>query len=158
VTFIEGGDRGGATGYAMGSFSEDTPFRLHSARTFSPGATKAQIRDWQFARTGTIRVVEGFQLRASNNFTADLTGVHLIGAMEFADFLGWCDPPIVWQMPADKAHVHDDILKRSGLWRQGGEVGWHTGRHANDAIIHILKFLKVTLKHEPTIAHYWGNR
>ena len=157
MTWIEGWDPGGATGFASGVFTDDRPFTLTHVATLTPGGVKRAMRDWQYTN-GVIRVVEDFRLRSSNRFTADLQGDRLIGAMDFAEFMGITDTHIVWQMPYDKKHVTDQVLKDGGLWPTPRDVNHNTARHVNDAIIHILKYLKVDLKHEPTIEKYWGGQ
>jgi hypothetical protein len=150
VTYIEGWDPGGATGYVFGSFTDTRPFTVHGAATLSPPRVRVRMRSWR-GDDGVVRVVEDFRLRASNRFTADLQGDRLIGAMVFAEDLGMTSP-IIWQMPTDKAHVPDSVLRDGGLWRTPSEGG---SRHIHDAIIHVLAYLKTNLKHEPTIRKYW---
>lgn len=155
MTYIDGYDPGGATGYAFGHFTDDLPFMLVDAYTLNPVQVHQELACWPI-RTGWIHVVEDFRLRASNEFTADLQGDRLIGSMEFAQYLGMNDVPLVWQMPSEKKHVTDQVLKDAGLWFTPKRAGAKSGRHINDAIVHILRYLKVELEHEPTIRHYWG--
>jgi hypothetical protein len=152
VTYIEGWDPGGTTGYVFGHFDDVRPFSIYRTANLSKEKVLSEISDWAPVERdeAPIRVVEGFRLRSSNRFTADLTGDRIIGAMELAEYVGWTD--IIWQMPTDKAHVPDQVLRDGGLWRTKGEGG---SRHIHDAIIHVLKYLKVDLKHEPTIRKYW---
>ena len=151
MTYIEGWDPGGKTGFVYGFFTDERPFTVVRTATLYPPTVRRQMQEWR-GDDETIRVVEDFRLRGSNKFTADLQGDRLIGAMVFAEELGMTSP-IIWQMPADKAHVHDDVLRRGGLWRTPSRGG---SRHVHDAIIHVLKYLKVTVEHEPTIRKYWG--
>lgn len=151
---IEGYDPGESTGYVLGWLSETEPFTLSSAMTLDYWDTQDMIIRWPIW-PHRIRVVESFKLRGSNKFTANLDGKELIGAMKLQQRN--CPlVPIVWQTPQDKGLVDDQVLKDSGLWFTPTRAQWKTGRHINDAIIHVLGYLKRS-GHQPTIDKYWGD-
>lgn len=152
MTHLESYDPGLATGIAIGYYNDTTPFKLLSVRTVDPEWMQDDIWTW-FDSPHVVRVVEGFRLRGSNKFTADLTGVELIGAMKLVQNMQ--DVEINWQMPTDKALVPDQILRDGGLWQTPKMVGYKTARHINDAIIHALAYL-FKQGHAPTIEKYWG--
>jgi hypothetical protein len=152
MTHLEAYDPGLATGIASGYYDDVTPFTLLSARVVDPEWMYKDIWSWQHT-AGVVRVMEGFRLRGSNNFTADLTGVELIGATKLMTrFHPGLE--LYWQMPTDKALVPDHILKEHGLWQTGKMVDHVDGRDANDAIIHALAFL-FKQRHAPTIDKYF---
>ncbi len=151
-TYIEAYDPGEATGYTFGYFSETEGFTMVSAQTLTREEVFAKMADEWPQVPGRIRVVESFRLRASNNFSANLIGKEIIGAMKFAEYIYDMDT-INWQTRGDKALIPDHVLKEHGLWKTPTDVGWNTGRHVNDATIHILAYLH---KHEhlPTLQRY----
>ncbi len=153
MTFIEGYDPGKSTGYVRGVFDDDLHYTPIVFDTLSPEQVYRKVLDWE-QEPDCIRVVENFRLRGSNQFTAKLRGVGLIEVMKFRDYMLPSLRPIVWQKPTDKALVPDQLLKDTGLWRTGGQVGSNTGRHVNDATIHVLAYL-FKQKHQPTIKWYW---
>lgn len=154
MPYIEAYDPGKATGLAHGYFDDQTPFELDGAMIIGPEAFEDYIWEWGTPAepTDPIRIYEGFRLRSGNKFTADLTGVELIGQMKLVARKRLIT--LHKQMPTDKALVHDSVLKAAGIWQTGKMVGHADGRDANDAIIHILAYLKKT-GHVPTIEHYW---
>lgn len=154
MPYIEAYDPGKASGLAHGYYDDATPFELDGVMIIGPEAFEDYIWEWGTPAepTNPIRVYEGFRLRSGNKFTADLTGVELIGQMKLvARKRGIM---LHKQMPTDKALVHDSVLKAAGIWQTGKMVGHADGRDANDAIIHILAYLK-KIGHVPTIEHYW---
>jgi hypothetical protein len=151
--FIEAYDPGNATGYVMGSFSDTEPFRPHKMVTLEPPEVYRMVaQEWPLA-PNRIRIVESFRLRSSNEFSARLKGVGLIEVMRFGEYIHNTMDPIIWQTRGDKALIKDEVLRKSGLWRTGKQVGWNTGRHVNDASIHILAYL-FKQRHEPTLKLY----
>lgn len=147
MRYILAFDPGGTTGWAFGGYSDE------SALSFIGGG---QIEDglhgfiyWfeqPEAFAGNITIVsESFQLRASVR-NPDVTPLRIEGALEA--LLG--PGRVVYQQPALKSTVGDQLLKDNGLWIPGQ-------RHQMDARIHAIAYLKKN-RHLPTIRAFWPEK
>lgn len=149
-------DPGKSTGIVYGNYSSTIPLEIHTVKTVSQAEALSLIGGMG-PSGGQKLVVESFQLRGSNTFTADLTGVEIIGAIKLWRLMH-PELDLSWQPPSKKAAVPDSTLKALGEWRTGATAGWlvrdpsvrKTGRHVNDAIIHAYAYM-ISIGHQPTI-------
>ena len=143
-------DPGKATGICIGHYDDETPFAVDYAAILNFKETMSLLSDCnEMNGFRTEFVVESFTLSAGNKFTADLTGVEIIGAIKY---LGW---DVTWQPRTLKALVPDKVLKDGGLWLTGRDVGHMDARDALDAIIHSLAYL-MRAHHVPTLKKYFS--
>lgn len=159
-------DPGVATGFALGHYDDSSAYQLQWVTTLHDGLD-GFLEWWQehtdyyegwgnvFDHFGVYPskmsvVIEGFRPRGGNNFTADLSGVEIIGYLK-----GVMGSYLTIQMPTDKALVPDAVLKEHGLWQTGKMVNHKDGRDANDAIIHGLAYLHKR-DHDPTLRRYFS--
>lgn len=151
MTYTLSIDPGMATGIALGSFTDTTPWELVD-RWIVKGGVEGFIH-WYYAVAPVQALMgrwvsERFVLR-DNDFIANCEPLRIEGAM-----LAFGLNPI-FQLRTDKALCKDDVLKEHGLWTTGKMVGHVDGRDANDAIIHALAYMKKQ-KHYPTLRKYWA--
>ena len=162
ITALHSFDPGYATGYSVGIYGPKLPYELVS-KCVIPGGLEGFL-EWadagnftDFSHEGLAQeyVVEKFISMAGGDFTADLIGVPIEGAIAamISD-----RSQITWQTRSDKgkAGMMDKILKAHDLWFTGGDVGWDDGRDVNDAIIHALVNLR-NRNHMPTLQKYFRN-
>jgi hypothetical protein len=145
-------DPGKATGWAYGHYSNHHPYSLEGIGVIQ-GGLDGFVDWWSGAGVeyqANVVVIEGFRLRGSNNFTAALDGVEIIGYLKGTGRILKIDQFYTWQWPTDKALVPDSTVKALGFWQTGKMVNHTDGRDANDAIIHGLAYL-IKQKHEPTV-------
>ena len=169
MTYILSLDPGQNTGAALGYYDAITPYRLVE-RYQIHGGLEGFVA-WCMEGnpfTADEVVVESFRLREENEFSADLTPVHIEGAiraMAALDSEFWPKVPIIYQPPSDKGsligyprsavtkaqrqRVRFDFLDRFGLFKAGTE-----NDDSNDAITHALVCLK-RRKHGPTTMALW---
>ena len=96
-------------------------------------------------------VVEKFVPEARK---VDTTALEVIGELRQAirDQDGWATDGMrkwYWQTRQEKDSVHNDVLRRLGLWVKG-----HDNRHINDASKHVVRRL-VAMKHDFTLETGW---
>lgn len=153
MTLLWSFDPGQATGWAVGSYGPNTPYKRINAGII-PGAAQG-LKDWWGQGSGSKLIAgdtvvsESFTLNSGNEFVADTTPREVEGAL----IVLW-DGDINWQSRAAKAGVPDDLLKAHNLWLTGKDVDWEDGRDANDATIHALEYLR-RKRHLPTLRHYF---
>lgn len=164
MPYILSVDPGKTTGWAYGHYSDKHAYTLEGFGVTHNGLEG--FVDWWIADSArfqaSIFVVEGFRLRGSNEFTAALDGVEIIGWFKghfklLIEVYGLAESPenmLVFQMPTDKALVPDSLLKSHGFWKTGKDVGHTDGRDVNDAIIHGIAYL-FKQKHRPTLDAYF---
>lgn len=153
-------DPGKTTGWAVGQYDEKTPYTVMDFGITHDGMDgfttwwrrhTNRLEGWGFFGDYELItvVVEGFALSGGNNFVANLDGVEIIGFLKgVVDYL-------VIQKRTDKALVHDDILKRNGMWYTGKQVGHTDGRDVNDAVIHGIVYA-IRQKNQPTMKYLTG--
>ena len=132
-------DPGKATGFVEVSYDPDTAHLGDVRMGVLDGVDNAlnYIRSYASTRGKTIVVYEGFTLSAGNQYTADLSGVEIIGALKYAFPSGWLHK----RSRSDKKQVPDQLLKDHNLWVTGTDVDWTDGRDVNDAWIHLIGYL-----------------
>lgn len=143
-------DPGKITGLATGEFSREEA--LHDIQANTLTYSDMMVFGIVQVVPKYTNVVEEFILR-DNDFRANLLGVRLEGAIEYAAERS--DRTIVYRPPSKKSQVPDQVLKDHGLWQTGNDVDWEDGRDANDAIIHLLGYVAFDLKHRPTLERYF---
>lgn len=159
-------DPGKNTGISLGFYNETTPYQLVE-RYQVHGGVAGFKRWWTHERPVYDElVVEKFVL-ARNNFQADLTPVHIEGALCMAlTDAEW--RAVTWQMRTHKAlltgyppeaktkaqrqRVRFNFLAEFGLHAKGTD-----NDDSNDAITHSLVYLKQR-KHMPTLRTFWPPR
>jgi hypothetical protein len=95
---------------------------------------------------------EGFTLRAKNKFTADLSGVKIIGWLEGEEL---CDafPEPIQHMSLNKLREKKDKYQDSVITHLMQEAGFKIGKgHTRMALSVALWYAAMILKHEPTLA------
>jgi hypothetical protein len=150
MTFLLTFDPGKSTGIALGEYSDTDPYKLLLVWQTHNGLTG--VLEWLGEHYGMVDddevVSEKFVLR-KHNFLPDTEPLRIEGALTV--FF----PDIVWQLPSEKHHTPDNVLREHNLWQTGKKFNHQDGRDANDAIIHALTFLKKQA-HMPTLKKYWG--
>ena len=153
-------DPGGNSGIALAYYDPTTPFQLLD-RWQVHGGLDGFISWWRNERPEFDEFVcERFDL-ADNDFAADLTPVHIEGALRVLhpDFIMWqprTDKGRLTAYPASatKKHQRERVrnlwLDRYGLFAKGED-----NQDSNDAIVHGLVSLK-SRRHMPTLRAYWG--
>ena len=154
--YIQVMDPGKSTGVACGEFSDVSPLEIYDVATMDQDQIFQMLDRWTEVFIPPTRVVESFTLRGSNEFTANLAGVEIIGAIKF--LMRTQGLEVTWRTPSQKSAIPDSTLKALGEWRTGTTAGWlisdptirKTGRHVNDAICHAYGHM-VSIGHQPTI-------
>lgn len=154
--YIQVMDPGKTTGIAYGMFSDLHPLEIYDVATVDQDQIFQILDRWTEVFIPPTWVVESFTLRGSNEFTANLAGVEIIGAVKFLMRVHGLD--VTWRTPSQKSAVPDSTLKALGEWRTGATAGWlvsdptirKTGRHVNDAICHAYGHM-VSIQHKPTV-------
>jgi hypothetical protein len=150
MTFLLTFDPGKSTGIALGEYSDTEPYTLLQVWQTQNGLTG--VLEWLGEYYGMAEddevVSEKFVLR-KHNFLPDTEPLRIEGALTVFY------PETVWQLPSEKHHTPDSVLREHGLWQTGKKFNHADGRDANDAIIHALTFLKKKA-HLPTLKKYWG--
>lgn len=156
MTFLFCYDPGKITGFSQGYFDDDRPYELMDCRVFDFESLSETFHNSDMADgIDDVRVIEKFRLNMGNEFLADLEGVQVEGMLrhQWPAYAGY---KIHWQYRDEKgkAGVMDAILKKHGLWQEGGDVNWTDGRDVNDTIIHSLVWLR-NHHHRPTLEKYF---
>lgn len=148
-------DPGGATGWSLWLLDEDNPLQRVEYGLIQGG--EDGFLDWAEQHLGQLRP----DIIVCERFNPDLgTGdgrksyepMLIQGALKaICRALGI---EVIWQDIGMKSLCRDDVLKRSGLWVEGSDVGWEDGRDVNDSAIHALAWAKVS-DHEPSVRCYW---
>jgi len=151
-------DAGESTGLAVVDFTESGPELRYLSQFVDDvyGTTITVYKRIEEYIIGTV-VIEQFDLRPGNQFTADLSTVYRNGALEFMLRDEYGISP-VWQTPAQaKGLVSDAVLKRFGpeFWPTGKTVGYKDANDARDALRHALRYGVEVLEHMPTIKKGW---
>lgn len=167
MTYLLAIDPGKNTGIALGFYDDETPYELRERWQVHGGLDgfkhwwPRNEDHWYWADL----VVEKFILDPSNQFTADLTPVHIEGALsvlldrtERTHRVAWqprTDKSLLTGYPAgatsaQKQRARFDFLKRFDLFEPGTD-----NDDSNDAITHALVYLKKQ-RHLPTLRKYWG--
>jgi len=153
-------DPGGNSGIALGFYDAVTPYQLLERWQVHDGLD-GFLAWWQNECPAFDDLVSELFVLGDNEFRADLTPVHIEGALR-----ALYPRPIMWQPNTDKAgltgypasaktkaqkqRVRFDFLDRFGLFRPGTE-----NDDSNDAVTHVLVNLK-RRRHMPTLRAYWA--
>lgn len=153
-------DPGDNSGIALGFYDAVTPYRLLE-RWQVHGGLDGFVAWWEQECPEFDEVVSELFVLGDNEFRADLTPVHIEGALRVLH-----RRPIMWQPNTDKSgltgypasattkaqrqRIRFDFLDRYGMFRAGTE-----NDDSNDAITHGLVNLK-RRRHLPTLRAYWG--
>lgn len=168
MTMLLSIDPGKSSGIVLGYYDAITPYRLLE-RWNVLGGLQGFLYWWdEQISSGEMvfdeLVVESFCLDPDNKFSADLTPVHIEGAL--MTLMRESDIPIIWQPRTDKAALKPyppdcktvtqrqrfrfDFLDRWGMFRAGA-----ASDDSNDAVCHALIHLK-KIKHAPSLLAFWA--
>lgn len=144
-------DPGQATGIALGSYTNTTPYKLERAWIVHGGVDgfiDFMLEQSLFYAVDQV-VCERFVAR-DNGWVADIEAKAIEGAVKALMY----GTPIAFQDRNAKVLVPDSVLKEHGLWQTGSMVGHTDGRDANDSLQHSIGWL-VRRHHIPTIEKYF---
>ena len=150
-------DAGVSTGVAIGRVVNNLDIEILEVKQF--------IRDDFVSTVSTLMgivishgvdtvVVERFDLRPGNKFTADLTTVQVNAALQYA-----LPPTIKWveQTPAQaKTLVTDEALKRLGWYVTGKQFNYKDANDARDALRHLARYGVLVLRLQDLANAGWG--
>ena len=163
-------DPGKSTGIVLGYYDAITPYRLLE-RWNVLGGLEGFLYWWEehIISGETVfdeLVVESFCLDPDNEFSADLTPVHIEGAL--MTIMRDSDIPIIWQPRTDKAALKPyppdcktttqrqrfrfDFLDQYGMFAKG-----EASTDSNDAVTHSLVHMK-KIGHAPSLLAFWKPR
>lgn len=134
-------DPGGTTGWAYGVYSDTTALQFVDGGQIPNGCPG--FVEWfkHDKNIGLLRpdvlVSESFQLRPGVK-SPDVTPLRIEGAITAL----WGTENVVWQQPAQKSLIPDELLRERGLWIKGQ-------RHQMDARIHLAGYV-IRQHHKPT--------
>ncbi len=155
-------DPGRNTGVALGYYDEQTAYTLED-RWQVHGGLDGFINWWRYDRPLFDElVVERFDL-ADNEFKADLTPVHIEGALRcmFTGHVAYqprTDKGRLTGYPPEAKEKHQrERIRNLWLDQFGLFVPGEDNQDSNDAIVHALVYLKQR-RHLPTMRHYWPPR
>ena len=147
-------DPGLINGVAYGTYSDTEPFVLKDFFAVDFDGLDEIIWNGMHPWYDKL-IIERFIPQSGAEYTLaedDLAAVETIGMLKHG--LVHDSSEVYWQTRSDKWDVPDRILKDNGFWKTGSDVGWTDGRDVNDAIIHILHYLK-SINHLPTLRAYF---
>jgi hypothetical protein len=147
LTYILGIDPGLATGMAVYDLETCKVIRAYEAPFGINGFTQP-FRELQ--RHAHV-ACEGFTLRSSNKFTADLSGVEIIGWLKGEDF---CDtfPEPVQHMTITRLRKNKDDYKKSVITQMMKDAKFPIGAgHNRMALSVAVWYAAMVLKHRPTL-------
>lgn len=153
MTLILGIDPGLATGlaiYDMDTCSvvnvEETPNGIYGFR--EPFLAKWVEGDYRTE----FSVVENFTLRSSNKFTADLSGVEIIGWLKGEGYWGQDNPEPSQHMTITRLRKKVDDYTKSPVTHMMKAAGFPIGEgHTRMALSVAVWFAAMRLKHLPTL-------
>jgi hypothetical protein len=148
MTLILGIDPGKATGLAL--YDLDTCKFIHMEET--PNGVRGFLHPFLRLQHPDRHVVcEGFTLRASNEFTANLQGVEIIGWLKGEDY---CDtfPEPVQHMTLSRLRKNKDKYQDSPVTHLMKQAGFKIGEgHTRMAGSVAMWYAAKVLKHRPTL-------
>jgi len=98
-----------------------------------------------------VNVCENFTLRSSNEFTANLQGVEIIGWLKGEDLCATFPEP-VQHMTLTKLRKNKDDYSKSVITKMMKEAGFKIGEgHTRMALSVAVWYAAKILKHEPTL-------
>lgn len=156
-------DPGVYSGVALGTFSEDSPYRLLETWQVPNGAEgfkeslilRKPVADIVVSEKFVIRNMAGFShtadsvepLRVEGVLVAAYTNVH------------WQTPDyqilVKGSTPAETKRLSDNLLRKHGLYQPPSTIEGRRKNDANSAIKHALSYLR-SIQHRPTIEKYWS--
>jgi hypothetical protein len=148
LTLILGVDPGKATGMAV--YDLETCKPVHMEET--PNGVKGFKYPFkQLQQDGPWIACEGFTLRSSNKFTADLSGVKIIGWLEGEELCSTFPEP-VQHMTLTRLRKNKDDYKDSVITKMMKESGFPIGAgHTRMGLSVAVWYAAMKLKHEPTL-------
>lgn len=156
VTRILGIDPGLATGFAIYDldtrsveFVKETPQGIYG---FKPAYKDLNGSAFNNPHGITHVACEGFTLRSSNKFTADLSGVEIIGWMKGEGQWGAHNPEPVQHMTLTKLRKNKDKYQDSVITKMMKDAGFAIGKgHTRMALSVGVWYAAKILKHVPTL-------
>lgn len=149
MSFVLGIDPGLATGNALYDLETCKPVRMWETGNGIKGFKRPfleSVYDAEFI------ACEGFTLRAKNKFTADLSGVKIIGWLEGEELCSTFPEPIQ-HMSLTKLREKKDKYQDSVITKMMQEAGFKIGKgHTRMALSVAVWYAAMILKHEPTLA------
>lgn len=153
MTLIKGIDPGLSTGIALYDLDTCKPIYMEQTGRGIKGFRESSL-SWATAHNfEPIEhvVCEGFTLRSSNKFTADLSGVEIIGWLKGAYL---CDtfPEPIQHMTITKLRKNTDDYRKSVITKMMKEAGFKIGAgHTRMALSVAVWYAAKVLKHRPTL-------
>lgn len=151
-------DPGLATGWSTWAYDPERPLMRLDYGLVQGGV--AGWIEWMTSTLGLLRpdvtVCESFKLDGRTKFP-EVEPLRIEGAL-LAVYDALSLPSVIWQPNSTKVQVQDAVLKRTGFWLTGKDVGWADARDVNDSQIHALAYVKLleeTTDLQPTTAAYW---
>lgn len=142
MTYIIGIDPGKATGIAVYDLETCKPVHMEETPNGIHGFKNTFTDIWIAYCSGVTVACEGFTLRGSNKFTANLQGVEIIGWLK-GEALCAVYPEPSQHMALVKKSVLTGLMKEAGFPIGAG----HTRMALSVAVWHAAKFMK----HVPTL-------
>ena len=161
---ILGIDPGEVTGWSLWALEDDRPIqRLEYGLIKDGRAGWLRLGGmWLGQLRPGLVICEKFNEDDGRKGVANLTPIWIEGSIEtMCDALGL---EVLMQPTAAKSQVHDDVLRRAGLYienrvaKKDAAIMHQDARDVNDSQIHVLAWAKAAIDHEPTIALYWPDR
>lgn len=147
MTLILGIDPGLASGMALYDTETCKVIKTYEAQDGIKGFTQP----FRELRRGAHVICEGFTLRSSNKFTADLSGVEIIGWLKGE---GMCSvfPEPVQHMTITRLRKNKDDYKLSPVTKLMKDAKFPIGKGHNRMGLSVaVWYAAMKLKHEPTL-------
>lgn len=159
MTYVIGVDPGKATGIAVYDLSTCKPVHMEE----TGNGIKDFVRVYQGLESdddycNSYTACEGFTLRSSNEFTANLQGVEIIGWLK-GEALCATFPEPVQHMTITKLRKNKDKYQDSVITKMMQEAGFPIGAgHTRMALSVAVWYAAMKLKHKPTLEILSGIR
>ncbi len=151
MTLILGIDPGLATGIAVYDLITCKPVHMSETGKGIKGFKWPFLEDYLGKYSFGAVACEGFTLRSSNKFMADLSGVKIIGWLEGEELCGVFPEPIQ-HMTITKLRKNKDDYKKSVVTRLMKEAGFPIGEgHTRMALSVAIWYAAIVLKHTQTL-------
>lgn len=153
MTLIKGIDPGLSTGIALYNLDTCKPIYVEETGNGIKGFRKSPMSHVKAKDCELIEhvVCEGFTLRSSNKFTADLSGVEIIGWLKGEDLCQTFPEPIQ-HMTITKLRKNTDDYRKSVITKMMKEAGFKIGAgHTRMALSVAVWYAAKVLKHRPTL-------
>jgi hypothetical protein len=155
LTYILGIDPGLATGMAVYDLETCKVIRAIEAPKGIKGFTQPflmlRTTGHEHATRKVLVACEGFTLRSSNKFTADLSGVEIIGWLKGEEY---CEtfPEPVQHMTITRLRKNKDDYKKSVITKMMKDAKFPIGAgHNRMALSVAVWYAAMVLKHRPTL-------